>query len=84
MNNNYLVAITLSICNGFLQLSTNPEAERSPVILFLVGFIAVLFMSSVFTGISMIFTKDKNKRSKKFMYNSIIVFTLMIASQYYR
>ena len=72
--NNYLVSFGLSVLSGFLQLSTNEIAEDRPIIAFLVGFIALLFGSSIFTVISMLFRKNKDKWSETFMYNSIIFF----------
>ena len=78
MNNNYLVSFGLSVLSGFIHLNTNEIAQDRPIIAFLVGFVSLLFLTSTFTGISMLFKKDKNKWSETFMYTSIIFFMIMI------
>ena len=57
MNNNYLVSFGLSVLSGFIHLNTNEIAQDRPIIAFLVGFVSLLFLTSIFTGISMLFKK---------------------------
>ena len=82
MNNNYLVSFGLSVLSGFVHLNTNEIAQDRPIIAFLVGFVSLLFLTSIFTGISMLFKKDKSKWSESFMYTSIIFFMIMIYTQF--
>jgi hypothetical protein len=82
MNNNYLVSFGLSVLSGFIHLNTNEIAQDRPIIAFLVGFVSLLFLTSIFTGISMLFKKDKSKWSETFMYTSIIFFMIMIYMQF--
>ena len=81
-NNNYLVSFGLSILNGFIQLYTNEIARDRPIIAFLVGFLVLLILASTFTGLSVLFKKNKSKYSKTFMNYSIIFFMIAIFQGY--
>ena len=82
---NYLVSIILGVLNGFLLLTTRyfdmrdlPPWYGSDNANMFAGFFGILFLSLVFTGISRLFTKDKNKFSKDFMWSSIRIFVFII------